>query len=932
MGVDKNGTILTDLAPNVSDLYRVEILCTSDTGIYFKTVNLVSGTIIDKETIYFWDGKKVQEIYNISYDIYADNVVMQTGNIRDMKVFQNELYYAVIEYEEGDYAPLINVYKLNPEGKPSRVSSYKSDDKKGTFGFTDICLLSETGDVAYGTKYGDVFLVKGGIQTQIYQSTLYDTSDFISIPWKLALDEANGDIYVTDIGLRCVRNLTSHEVIYTSDNSVPYRCTVWNGKICATDNEHLLLSHKDTMLQDSRRFTHSKTFLITRSLTWIALIWIVVCGLQCMIWVIRQIMNSLKTAFVRLSLFCICLVIISSAIVSVQTCGKLIENETSWTNYTIEQCAYTMKDYLNNNIEQFENITALSDYKSDDYRSIQAQLDPFIYGTYYADYEYNLNNNDYSKGSIYIKNPIYYALYKNVNGTICSVMDFEDSMCAIHPIPAGNQKEYKEALEGCAVSINSRSDANGDWQYMLLPFGDNEGSDPVGILEVGINHSSLGRVIFDTTLDIVLEIIFLTALFVMFLMEFLFLWKYYKEFKQKQKTGSKDELFGYIRFITLCTYFCDCLQDSFFVVAAQKLYKPFWGIPPEIGNTLPISLQMLFSAVFAVAAGKLVRKIPVKQMVMGGFCINGIGFLICTFSISGSYTGIMLGKVFIGAGIGILTSMANVSASSIHDKTKKGMAFASLNAGVLAGATLGFSIGSILASHFGYQSVYVLAIFSVVFAVLMTTKFMPDVQGETEERKTSSLAFMKDWKVLGFLFCTLLPFLVLINFREVFFVSYADANGYTEDFAGKLFLFCGLIIIYLGPILSDTVEKRIGDRNMVCLANGCFLSALIVFVCMPGMPAAIAGVFLISLGMSFGYTAQSEYFTNLPSVRQTDEGSTMGIYLLFDNTGQTLGPVIFGGLCSLGNRLGLFVILIGFLAMNLLFFISSLLPKNRSVH
>ena len=51
----------------------------------------------------------------------------------------------------------------------------------------------------------------------------------------------------------------------------------------------------------------------------------------------------------------------------------------------------------------------------------------------------------------------------------------------------------------------------------------------------------------------------------------------------------------------------------------------------------------------------------------------------------------------------------------------------------------------------------------------------------------------------------------------------------------------------------------------------------------------------------------------------------MGIYSMFENIGQTLGPVIYGAVLMLGNRKGIFLL---FLSRSVQFFYSTALPSD----
>ena len=191
-------------------------------------------------------------------------------------------------------------------------------------------------------------------------------------------------------------------------------------------------------------------------------------------------------------------------------------------------------------------------------------------------------------------------------------------------------------------------------------------------------------------------------------------------------------------------------------------------------------------------------------------------------------------------------------------------------------------------------------------------------------------ALLESWTRLRFpllfvfLLLMLMPFLIAISYREYFFPLYAAEVGITEADIGRIYLLCGLLVIYLGPVLTKTLIGLLGGKWTVVLASGLMIGATLLFAFVPTMPAALVGVLLLSVAISFGYAAQSSYYAGIPRVQQYGGSRSMGVYSLFDNSGQTLGPVVYGvalmfgyqrGILAIGG--GLLVLLVLFLVVNL---------------
>ena len=72
--------------------------------------------------------------------------------------------------------------------------------------------------------------------------------------------------------------------------------------------------------------------------------------------------------------------------------------------------------------------------------------------------------------------------------------------------------------------------------------------------------------------------------------------------------------------------------------------------------------------------------------------------------------------------------------------------------------------------------------------------------------------------------------------------------------------------------------------------------AVLIFVLYPHMPGMIAALAVMGLSACFGKAVQQMYFLELKEVQQFGTDKAMGVYNFTENIGESLGPVIFGGL------------------------------------
>ena len=144
-----------------------------------------------------------------------------------------------------------------------------------------------------------------------------------------------------------------------------------------------------------------------------------------------------------------------------------------------------------------------------------------------------------------------------------------------------------------------------------------------------------------------------------------------------------------------------------------------------------------------------------------------------------------------------------------------------------------------------------------------------------------------------------------LSFREYFFPLYVSEQGVSELQIARIYLVCGLMALYIGPSLSAWLIRRFGPKTSVTAASVLLVLDMGVFVLHPSLGSVIAGVVILSFIVSFAYTCQYTYFDSLREIQEYGNGAAMGIYSMMESFGQTLGPIVYGGLLGLGYRMGI---------------------------
>jgi predicted MFS family arabinose efflux permease len=297
--------------------------------------------------------------------------------------------------------------------------------------------------------------------------------------------------------------------------------------------------------------------------------------------------------------------------------------------------------------------------------------------------------------------------------------------------------------------------------------------------------------------------------------------------------------------------------------------------------------------------------------MISGFVMQIAGFVIC--AAIGEYTALVAGRLLSGAGLGFVTVSANSDAATEENDTARAALFASISAGVLGGVTVGAGIGSVVQPIFGFGGVFaagavVAAIGAAISAGIRTERRAApvvnnaDYNDEKPQRSGGFIAFLAGRGVSGFLILLLAPFMLMLSFRDYFFPLFSAEVGISETDIGRIYLLCGMAAIYLGPRLTELLIAKLGEKNTTMLASALAGASALIFAFVPNAAAAIAGVVLLTAASSFGYAAQSAYYTGLKATVEYGESRAMGVYSIFDNGGQMLGPIVYAFALSAGNR------------------------------
>lgn len=516
---------------------------------------------------------------------------------------------------------------------------------------------------------------------------------------------------------------------------------------------------------------------------------------------------------------------------------------------------------------------------------------------------------------------------------IYSCFYLEDTVGSVYPLDysydnseiyrsisdSGYGSEYQELYEtGRQIRFDWIENTDGIWTYVLSPVINEEGK-VVAAMEVGTNLYAFQEASDSMVKSMIFDIVSIVAVIILIFTELTFVW-FSRGNRKKviQDAGNgkarERELAVYvIRPMIFVIFMADCMATAFLPMLANQLAVPLWGIPAELMSAIPISTEVLLTAVFSFIGGYLLERFGFRPILLSGSVLFTVGLIAAGGA--GSILPFIGAKALIGIGMGLLLVGINTLVASYPEK-ESAEGFSFYNSGSLAGLTVGTTIGSLLAAPLGYLKVYFVAAgisaVSLIMMILILKRdtVYPRLQVEKEETRStvSIVQFLFRKEVVLFFFCAMIPYMLYGYFLNYFMPLFAESQGMSETAIGQIFLVNGICVIYLGPSLTSFVTGKLRGKWPVVAAGVIYIMTLLLFCGFMGSGMVIVTALLFGIADSFGFSALSLYFSGLDVVKSYGNGKAMGVYSTFDNISQTLGPFVFSAVFVMGIQKGILLL------------------------
>ncbi|MCR5576516.1 MAG: MFS transporter [Oscillospiraceae bacterium] len=865
------------------------------TGLYVADIGYDSnenGEMIVYERVVELRNNKDWRVVTEASALMREGTIGTGGSIYDLQLYDGAVWYL---WHQGDE---LNLYRFYPGGEPELMRSVPCTDS-----LSGASIDLTTGTIAVAAHRGALSVLR---EDAVNWISLTKDGEHL-----MCSDVAAraGQVYFTDLYAGRICRATD------LDAGKPGMETYFEGEgplyalTLSEDAQTMLVSDGMAFYRISGE---EAEYFSEASVSWFelsVLLWIcLVAAALLLLYELRGLPRWLAAQLREESGLRIFLVLVATLVVSGFVIFSLMSELFTQEDESQSNNAELFADLMISKIDRdaISGIQWEDDYDSPDYEAVRNVLDGMILTSFH--------NNQY----------YYYILYGLSENAIRYLVNYEDSVFCGEPVSEYGSDYYSDVFDkGERFTIRTQ-DAYGNWVSTVAPVYGADGS-VAAALEVGMDLSYQTAQRREAALNIILSVLCSTVVVLMLLLEVLFLLSFSDKKKALVEAGKRLDGPQRIPLRTLifCAFLTDSMQEPFIAIVCSQLYQDFLPLPQGVAAALPMSGQLMMMAIFSAIGGNFTGKYGAKKTLAGGFLLQLCGFFFCF--LTGTYIGLLVGKLMIGAGMGIVYVTCNTVAATGRSEKAVGAAFADVAAGTISGLTIGTGLASVFLTLGSWRNIYLVGGVILVSALVLTLysgDVHPHAKGEKEEQVQedgSVIRFLLNRRVIGFFLLVLVPFTVALSYREYFFPLFSQEYGLSEVRIGQIFLLCGLMVLYTGPQLSAWMIQRFGPAMSVLLGSVVLVLDMLLFVIWPTWISVLIGVVILALVTSFALTCQYSFFEGIPESQRFGEGRAMGVYSVFESLGQTLGPVLYGAALATGYRHGIGVLTGVMLVLTVLF-------------
>ncbi len=907
-----DGTLLWQIKSSDESFRKAVRLCTDDAGnVYVQDKRIRSGIRLESEQVLMFS---------------SDGSLLKTVSGREAA--EDQIRPSITSlFRSGEGASV--VFAMDNGLTLRSITS--SDTKFFPMEHADDLVLNAVWDSTeaslwYCTFNGRIYHYIDGKQDELVYDNSRHIEEIESVP--RAISYLDGTLYAADRGLRCLISIdvaSGEPAFHKEDTDWAQRevCDSVNSdfSVVSTTESLVKIWDQDTC-ESIDTLSLSSKYIFIACMTWACLVILAVILILDLLFLIYFLFQK-ASSMVRI----VAAVLIGVGALATMLVATLFPNFTEQMYRTMydkaDYCASLTMERMP--LSAFLNLDESSDYLGKDYLAVQSAV------------------NSVFKTESNSVNDLYCTMYRVLGDhdtiTLTYSMD-ENSMLFPYDWEYEDSEEQSIMTTRVGKEFVNRSQ-EGSYLFVLDPILDENGNS-VGLIEVGTDLQSFEEEMQRIFFDLLLNLIAVTAVGVMFLIEIIYFLRGRNEYHlqlQKPEDGASVVRLpaGMLRGIVFLVFFFTNLTTAVLPTYAIKLASDVRipGLSAAFMSAVPFSAEVISGALFSVFGAGLIRRLSLKRASLLCAVLFSAGLAL---RIIPSYWMITLGSLVIGIGWGVILLIVNVLIADMPGDSKD-TGFAYYNAAALNGINSGTVFGGFLLNWLPTSVLFVLTAVGSLLLLLVVGKYLvkssyPQEDAAQEEAAPGSgsstgenasrmswIQFLGSWNILSFFLMLVVPVLIGSYFLIYLYPIIGTRWGLSETYVGYSFLLNGLCVMSLSTLMTNLFTKINKKRFGLTLSALLYALAFALVAFFHSIPALLFTLILLGFSDSFGLPLQTSFYTDQKEVQRFGFDRSLGVYSLFENISQSLGPFVFSWALVAGVSKGLSVIaaVIAVLAVAFLF-------------
>lgn len=740
-------------------------------------------------------------------------------------------------------------------------------------------------DLIVLNKNGRIERFSSAADSQLLYSTVW-SGEGERMPFRLALSE--GTVYFTDIRSGSVHKVLSEEqkaeTVFEGTDSQTVTFSEDGDEMLLLDSEGLLVVGK----AGEERFSELRipTGTIAKHMSFIACL--VLGGVVALLIIVRLvfILRGMRTEGSGAGpLVSIVVALVASGIVGYILVGSFRDQYLVKIREQLQMTASQVS--LRITEEELDGVSEATDFGSDSYDSIVTTMEeamPLDVDFFHTTYCNILRKDAVGEGGHAIA-------YR------------DQSIGTYFPLDEVETEELLEVYKTAEPIMNDEIlDVSGTYISIKVPILAQDGS-VVGVVAVGADTSVVNELINDMEKEVLLSIVLVLLIFWIIATEAMAL-------RSQSATRAEDASAGevmpsyLIRVLVFVIFAAFNLVSSFLPVYVLRHSSSVGESLGELAGTLPLTINIFAMGVMSLFCATAMRRFGTKRVFVGSMACSLVGNIL--LFMAAGYPFIVLGLLLDGIGVGMITNAIYVVLTYLPDEETREGAFSTYNGASLSGINFGMILGSILAVNFGQRVVFLMVAVTWVVVMLLgiyvagrLERLVTRGNDESEEDRASvSIGrFIASRPIWSFILLIQNPYIVFNSFAYYFVPLFCDGAGLQETIVSVLLMLYSQTAVMLGDPVTDRMEKTFGGRS-VYLALGLNVAAVALYITTQTLWGLVGALLLLGVSASFAKPCQQSLYLRQDASKRLGEDQAMGIYNFSENIGESLGPIVFGGLMS----------------------------------